>query len=202
MSTTKSVKHKWPWILIFLYMILIGGSYLAKFHDYSFSEDPSKWGAMGDYFGGLINPLSSLMALYFLIKTYLAQKEELSETKQALKDSAKHQEATAKAQAELAILEAKSLEAAERRLITQALSTDMSSRHEEIRFLSSELERCATARGLNQRAYDINGNKLIYTSDFDGYREECFSKINTALIDIKKIRAELQKYYTLEGETK
>ena len=72
--------EKWMWRAIALYIASVVGIYVINLHDFPFSKSPSDWGTIGDYFGGLINPLTSLIALYFLIKAYLSQKEELSAT--------------------------------------------------------------------------------------------------------------------------
>jgi hypothetical protein len=39
-----------------------------KFYNHSFSNNISDWGAMGDYFGGLLNPFISLFSLILLAK--------------------------------------------------------------------------------------------------------------------------------------
>jgi len=141
--------YKWPWVLIYLYIFLVSATYILWFHDYNFSNSPSDWGTVGDYFGGLINPLCSIMALYFLIKTYRAQKEELSETKKALQSSAKHQKDAATAQENLIELEKKRLVSAEKLLVIQILNADIISKYNEIKFLSSEVNRCTTAMNSN-----------------------------------------------------
>ncbi|EDU6392004.1 hypothetical protein C8914_003718, partial [Salmonella enterica subsp. enterica serovar Norwich] len=51
--------------------------YINNFYNFRISKDPSDWGALGDYFGGLLNPLISIITLFFVAKTYLTQKEEL-----------------------------------------------------------------------------------------------------------------------------
>lgn len=52
------------------------------------SDDPAVWGQFGDYVGGLLNPLIALLAFYWLTRSVLIQRQELQDTKQALKDSA------------------------------------------------------------------------------------------------------------------
>ncbi len=42
--------------------------YIWIFGDGSFSNDKTEWGAFGDYFGGIINPLIGMANLFFLIK--------------------------------------------------------------------------------------------------------------------------------------
>ncbi|MFJ5434056.1 hypothetical protein ACIPSR_10845 [Pectobacterium sp. CHL-2024] len=76
---------------ILAFFIIIG--YAINFHDLSLSKNPADWGVLGDYFGGMLNPLISSITLFFLIKTYLTQKNELQgmeiSTKKQLNISAK-----------------------------------------------------------------------------------------------------------------
>lgn len=60
-------------------------------HDYVLSLNAADWGALGDFVGGLVNPLISLSTLVVVAFAYLAQKEELASTVSALKDSAAQQ---------------------------------------------------------------------------------------------------------------
>lgn len=65
---------------IFAFLIFsatIIGIYIFNFRESSISKDPSNWGVLGDYIGGLLNPLISSITLFFLVRTYLSQKEEL-----------------------------------------------------------------------------------------------------------------------------
>jgi hypothetical protein len=65
------------------------------------STDPAAWGQFGDYIGGLLNPLFALLAFYWLTRSVLIQKEELLESRKALRDAATSQ-ASAATSAELA----------------------------------------------------------------------------------------------------
>jgi hypothetical protein len=51
------------------------------------SDDPSDWGAFGDFVGGLLNPFFAFMAFYWLTVSVVIQKAELSETRDALIES-------------------------------------------------------------------------------------------------------------------
>lgn len=64
--------------------------YIIKFHGNSISSDPEQWGQIGDYFGGLLNPIISFTTLIFLIKAYYSQRQELEDTKIALIDTAEY----------------------------------------------------------------------------------------------------------------
>lgn len=49
------------------------------------SSDKAEWGQFGDFFGGVLNPLISFGAFYWLATSILLQKAELSETREALR---------------------------------------------------------------------------------------------------------------------
>lgn len=55
------------------------------------SSDPAVWGQLGDYVGGILNPLIAFLAFYWLTKSVLLQRQELQDTKAALKESATSQ---------------------------------------------------------------------------------------------------------------
>ncbi len=82
--------------------ILVPAVYIVWFlmHHQTISEVSSDWGVFGDFVGGLLNPLIAFFAFYWLIKSIRIQKEELTETRKALRDTSMEQ----KAQTELAIL--------------------------------------------------------------------------------------------------
>ncbi|WP_156463220.1 hypothetical protein [Pseudomonas sp. Leaf129] len=163
-------KEKWMWGAIVFYIVSVAGVYIFNLHDYPFSKSPGDWGTIGDYFGGLINPPTSLIALYFLIKAYFSQKEELSATKIALEDSAKHQEALAKA---------------------QILSIRAAAKFEEIKFWSSEVERCTIATNNNRKTWNLNGKQLFSDEEIHGYRLSCFAMMDKLLKESKLLQIEV-----------
>lgn len=55
------------------------------------SGDAETWGQFGDYVGGALNPLIAFLAFYWLTQSIQLQREELSETRKALQDSARAQ---------------------------------------------------------------------------------------------------------------
>lgn len=50
--------------------------------------DSDKWGAFGDFFGGILNPIVAFAAFYWLTQSVKLQKQELFETRLELKKSA------------------------------------------------------------------------------------------------------------------
>lgn len=64
------------------------------------ATDAEKWGQLGDFIGGLLNPLVAFAAFFWLTQSVKIQKQELYETKKALQEAAKAQTETAEAQKE------------------------------------------------------------------------------------------------------
>lgn len=74
------------WVAIVI-IIVVPGSYCLWFvlqAKLPISIQPGDWGTFGDYFGGLLNPVMGLFALYWLTKSVRLQKEELFETRSEL----------------------------------------------------------------------------------------------------------------------
>ena len=62
--------------------------YIWEFHSQPFSSDPGKWGSLGDFFGGLLNPVFSFAALVLLLITIQQQRRELRYSRVELERSA------------------------------------------------------------------------------------------------------------------
>jgi len=52
------------------------------------AQDSDKWGAFGDFFGGILNPIVAFGAFYWLTQSVKLQKIELAETRRELEKSA------------------------------------------------------------------------------------------------------------------
>ena len=68
------------------------GAYFVFFvliHRIGVSSDPGDWGTLGDYFGGLLNPVISFATLVVAYAVWKQQREELKATKEALEEQAK-----------------------------------------------------------------------------------------------------------------
>lgn len=48
-------------------ILIVVGSYFLNFREYSISKDTQAWGTFGDFFGGLLNPVISILSLGALI---------------------------------------------------------------------------------------------------------------------------------------
>lgn len=60
------------------------------------SKDTEAWGQLGDFVGGIVNPLIAFSAFYWLATSVLLQKTELAETRKSLEESKNAQEEQAK----------------------------------------------------------------------------------------------------------
>jgi len=61
-----------------LLLITVGFSYTFHFYHklgYGVSDDPAVWGQLGDYFGGILNPMLSFISLVLLIKSLTLQNQ-------------------------------------------------------------------------------------------------------------------------------
>lgn len=70
-------------------LIVILGAYIVWFSSAKVSHDSGDWGTLGDYFGGLMNPVISFATLMVAFAVWKQQKVELRETKVALEEQAK-----------------------------------------------------------------------------------------------------------------
>lgn len=86
---------RWKFALTAIGAALIGGYfvYFSWLMNLPLAENADKWGAFGDYFGGLMNPVVAFAAFYWLTRSVKLQKEELAETRHELKEAASAQKA-------------------------------------------------------------------------------------------------------------
>ncbi|WP_339876138.1 hypothetical protein [Olleya marilimosa] len=69
-------------IIFIIFIILPIIIYIANFWGMTLSESPEKWGAFGDYFGGLLNPVIAIFGTIFLgYLTYEIGKQNSNDTK-------------------------------------------------------------------------------------------------------------------------
>lgn len=69
-------------------LVLVLGAYVLWFSSVKVSDDPGDWAALGDYFGGLMNPIISFATLMVAYAVWRNQKDELRQTKDALREQA------------------------------------------------------------------------------------------------------------------
>ncbi|HEY6436916.1 MAG TPA: hypothetical protein VIY47_10010, partial [Ignavibacteriaceae bacterium] len=74
-------------LIVIVYLIYWFRFYVAL--DYEASKDPAVWGQLGDYVGGVLNPLLSFISIVLLIKSLVLQYEANSNLKIEIKNSEK-----------------------------------------------------------------------------------------------------------------
>jgi len=97
MNTDKSVEQESPMERLLKQLIpgiagllvAVLGAYIVWFSSAKVSHDSADWGTLGDYFGGLMNPVISFATLMVAYSVWKQQKEELRQTKEALEEQAK-----------------------------------------------------------------------------------------------------------------
>lgn len=99
-------------IIIFLIIIAVIAFYLIM-KEITVTEAAQHWGPVGDFFGGILNPIFALFAFYWLTYSVRLQIKELKETRQELKKAAQAQEESAKHQEEIARLEGENVKTQE-----------------------------------------------------------------------------------------
>jgi len=101
----KLLKKESEWTTkIVLFILLIAAGYFAyeavMFYYTDFylgtKDEFSKWGQFGDYFGGVLNPILSFLALIALLYTIVLQSKELALTREELRRSSKAHEEQSK----------------------------------------------------------------------------------------------------------
>lgn len=63
-------------------------SYVIAFSNHSIANTPSEWGAFGDFFGGVFNPIIAAVALFYLIRSVDLQKTEMEKLTAEIKNTA------------------------------------------------------------------------------------------------------------------
>jgi hypothetical protein len=79
-------------------LVVVLGAYVVWFSSATVSHDSGDWGTLGDYFGGLMNPVISFATLMVAFAVWKLQREELRQTKAALEDQARTAELQRKEQ--------------------------------------------------------------------------------------------------------
>ncbi len=172
-------KVKWPWIVLALFVIILLIPYAFNFHTFPWSKSPGDWGTVGDYFGGLLNPFVSSLALYFLIKAYITQKEELVETRRVLEKTEESNKEAARSQKLL--------------VETQLLTSQINSEYQKVEYLYKELDRCTTAIVNHKNSIDRFGKEVTRGQENDDYRKSLINDIATITKKIELLDEKLLK---------
>ncbi|NVK33952.1 MAG: hypothetical protein HWE23_05695 [Rhodobacteraceae bacterium] len=88
-QSEQSTIINWLPIIAVVAMFITISIYLFTFSAQELSLNTGVWGAFGDYYQGLLNPLIQLLLLIAVVRTYKLQRKELADTKKAFKDQLK-----------------------------------------------------------------------------------------------------------------
>lgn len=95
-------------IMVFLILVTAIFFYII-FINLEVTTKAQSWGPVGDFFGGILNPIFALFAFYWLTYSVRLQIKELKETREELSKAAKAQKESATHQEEIARLEGKNV---------------------------------------------------------------------------------------------
>jgi hypothetical protein len=150
--------ENWVLAAIALWLSGVMVAFVVRFWGEPFDKGIDGWGQFGDYFGGMLNPIVALAALFLLKRSIGIQRKELSATRTVLDEQARSAAITASVAALTALLEANVVKAQIAR--------------EQRAYLVGQLER-QTAAVEDYRLRNATGNRpkpdQVYTIfDFDG----------------------------------
>lgn len=83
-------------LYIIVFSAIVLGLYVYFFYSADVSEKSSDWGALGDYFNGMLSPIIGFITIILIYRTYELQKKELKETRAALTDQVIQAKSSAK----------------------------------------------------------------------------------------------------------
>lgn len=88
----------WKKVVLGVAVGLVGAYlfYFGLYLDLPPAKDADKWGAFGDFVGGLLNPIVAFAAFFWLTESVKLQKQELAETRAELKSAAEAQQLLAR----------------------------------------------------------------------------------------------------------
>lgn len=130
-------------IIIFLIIIAVVFFYLIM-KEVDVTSAAQNWGPVGDFFGGILNPIFALFAFYWLTYSVRLQIKELKETREELKkaasaqeESARHQKSIADLERENVLTQKKILELQQKTLISQNESNESQKKQIEMQSFES-----------------------------------------------------------------
>ncbi|MFB2865291.1 hypothetical protein [Aeromonas sp. MdU4] len=148
-------------VLIFIIASLIVTAYIINFYNESISDIPSNWGVLGDYLGGILNPIISFTALIYLVKAYSSQKQELKETRKALEETAKYNQSISETQNKQHSL-------MEDTFKLQQSSMRIDIHYKRISHLQDEINRASTCK-YETSSHISNGGFTFYSATGEQY---------------------------------
>ena len=86
--------YKSAFLLGLAAIVTIPSIYLGYFYfklGYRISSDTAVWGALGDYFGGVLNPILSFISIILLISSLTLQREANTDLRKEIKRNEKNE---------------------------------------------------------------------------------------------------------------
>lgn len=83
-------------VVVLSMAVIVPGAFIINFWHEPIAPTADRWGQLGDYLGGLLNPLVALAALSLLALSIRIQRRELSETREVLSQQAQSAADTAR----------------------------------------------------------------------------------------------------------
>ena len=117
----------------------------------SISAETEEWGQFGDFIGGMLNPVIAYLAFYWLTRSIVLQKEELTDTRKTLQTSAQAQLKQERHAARTAHLNALNS-------LLNSFNNDLSRIRDNIQFLAGQLEGSMHTNV----AHNVNGDQTTY----------------------------------------
>ncbi|EPG3362903.1 putative phage abortive infection protein [Acinetobacter baumannii] len=173
-------------IIIFLILIAVVFFYLIM-KEVKITDEAQHWGTVGDFFGGILNPIFALFAFYWLTYSVRLQTKELAETRNELKkaasaqeESARHQKAIAELENENVITQKELLDLQKKTLLSQQISNQDQQQQIEIQNFESLFFELIKTK--NEAI-----NMIRMSEKFEG-KEEYFDGMNVFIIKVKDLK--------------
>ena len=153
-------------------------------------------GPLGDFFGGILNPIISGAALFLLYKTFNLQKTELEETRKLVKEQAEETKKQSKiTKGQLLALHAQSAVEVNKSKIS-ALALEMEQQMSIINFYTSQINGWKERKGMTKikkPSYPLDGNDSESIISIDGSQITPIDALERIKIAEEKRRDALRK---------
>lgn len=150
------------------------------------SDVPANWGVMGDFFGGVLNPVVAYFAFYWLTKSVRLQKEELAEARDALGAAAAAQDQQAQLARTSVRLEALST-------LANTIIAEVGTQRTLLQFYVNQLSPP------NRPLYDIEGRPMHF-DDFKAKIADLNATISKRMLERWEYEEEIKKLTKFQGE--
>lgn len=176
-----------------IFILLIVGVYIFNFNSLPISKNSSDWGALGDYFGGMLNPIISALTLIFVGKTYITQKTELERLSHAATEADKRSERATTAQTEMAKSYLDQIKAVDRNAKITTITSKINFSLQLVGIYQEEMTRLVNASNNHKTFHAMDGKPYMGERMLD-YKENLGtliineqSKINNFIKEVDEL---------------